>query len=393
MYDEEELGGADWNSFIEEPHRPDRKEIERIKRRFRMDPANVPPHVTMLETRPAAAHLAGPIEQPTRADLFGPLWRTGEIAVLFGETAVGKSILATQIAESIARGGSPPDQEADDDNPFLTTTQPQKVLYFDFDLTSAQFAERYTCPATKQRHAFSEKHLRSVIDDLSSMPEAFRGDATKFLLHSLMSAFTVEGANVAVIDNLAYLTKTAGRGTAAVSLIKNLRQFARTNGLSILILANTVRRPPNRPLSLDDLAGSSTLAHLADSVFALGRSPHATHIRYIKHLKSRNAHLEYDPSTVIACTLVRTASGSDRPLLPSGSSTPDSLSPVSQSPVSPSSFLSFQFHGLYPESDILADPNARARTALTPQQALQTARNRELIDFLTSPQYARYLKS
>lgn len=415
MYDEEELGGADWDSWAEKPRRPDRKEIERIKRRFRMDPANVPSHVTMLETRPAAAHLADPDDQPARADLFGPLWRTGEIAILFGETAVGKSILATQIAESIAHGGDRDrervrqgDRETLSSDPFRTSQsalRSRKVLYFDFDLTLAQFAERYTCPATKQTHAFSENHLRSVIDDLSSMPEAFRGDATKFLLHSLMSAFTVEEANVAVIDNLAYLTKTAGRGTAAVSLIKNLRQFARTNGLSILILANTVRRPPNRPLSLDDLGGSSTLAHLADSVFALGRSPHATHIRYIKHLKSRNAHQEYDPSTVIACTLARTGSRSDRSLIPHSavhnphsedSSTPqlpDSLSPDSPSPDSPSSFLSFQFHGLYPESDILADPNTRARTALTPQQALQAARNRELIDFLTSPQYARYLKS
>lgn len=257
--------------------------------------------------------------------------------------------------------------------------------------------------------------ISSVIDDLSFMPEAFRGDATKFLLHSLMSAFTVEQANVAVIDNLAYLTKTAGRGTAAVSLIKNLRQFARANGHSILILANTVRRPPNRPLTLDDLAGSSTLAHLADSVFAIGRIPQDSSCRYIKHLKSRNAPPTLTEDNVAICRIVRTESNHNPPpvsedvpaasadeavgasaLIPlcelhdphsENSSIPQSAIHNPQS----NPFIAFDFLGLCPESDILADPNARARTALTPQQALRAARNRELIDFLTSPQYARYL--
>src|SRR2546430_14470578 len=36
--------------------------------------------------------------------LFDEFWREGELAVLFGDTGVGKSVLAMQIGDAIARG-------------------------------------------------------------------------------------------------------------------------------------------------------------------------------------------------------------------------------------------------------------------------------------------------
>ena len=36
--------------------------------------------------------------------LFDEFWREGEIALLFGAAGVGKSVLAVQIAEAVARG-------------------------------------------------------------------------------------------------------------------------------------------------------------------------------------------------------------------------------------------------------------------------------------------------
>lgn len=427
MDEHEDLGGADWESFADRPKQPTQKEVERIKRRRRMDPTSVPMHVTMLETRPAAEHLTNDPDKCAPGDLFGPLWRTGEVAILFGETAAGKSILATQIAEAIASGGRclPAAycvDEDDDDSPIIRTAGPQKVLYFDFELTPAQFTERYTCPATKQRYSFSPDHLRSVIDeDIGPIPEAFRGDLTKFLLHSVTSAVDETEARVVIIDNLAYLTKTAGRGNSGVALIKNLRLFARNTGTSVLILANSIRRPPDRPIRLDDLAGSSTFAHLADSVFALGRSPLDDSIRYIKHLKSRTTRLEYDAAKTIVCTLTRNADTpvrtgeSDRPLFPNPpvlgeadaasadgvvtdceTNEGNCLIPQSalHTPQSPG-FLALQYQALYPESELLIDPNTRAQTALTPNQALRRhriARNRELHDFLLSKDYARHIK-
>ena len=42
--------------------------------------------------------------QPVPRLLFGEFWIEGELAVMFGDTGAGKSLLAVQIAESIARG-------------------------------------------------------------------------------------------------------------------------------------------------------------------------------------------------------------------------------------------------------------------------------------------------
>src|SRR5947209_17497028 len=38
------------------------------------------------------------------AKLFDGFWREGELALLFGATATGKTVLATQIAEGLSRG-------------------------------------------------------------------------------------------------------------------------------------------------------------------------------------------------------------------------------------------------------------------------------------------------
>ena len=60
---------------------------------------------SMLTTKPARRWQQDRDTRKTpKAELFGPLWREGELAVLFGESGAGKSILDVQIAESIARG-------------------------------------------------------------------------------------------------------------------------------------------------------------------------------------------------------------------------------------------------------------------------------------------------
>ena len=242
---------------------------------------------------------------------------------------------------------------------------------------TAQFTERYTCPATRRRHKFSKNHYRSVIDSTGGTPEAFRGDTVKFLLHSIAAAIDTTEAKVVIIDNLTYLSRNGGHGTPAVSLMKNLRYLARENGASVLILANAGKRPPDRPIRIEDLAGSAALRNLADSVFAIGRCRHSADIRYIKHLKSRNAPPVLNEQNVAVCRLVRTGSGSDwvpGSALASGRiadgrgessekflTSPNSPLMTHHSPLTAEPFLGFQYLGLYPEADIIADPAKQAR--------------------------------
>ena len=66
-------------------------------------------------------------DKPVPKMLFGEFWLEGELGVMFADTGKGKSILAVQMAEAIARGTGI--------EPLKTTARAQTVLYLDFELT------------------------------------------------------------------------------------------------------------------------------------------------------------------------------------------------------------------------------------------------------------------
>ena len=60
--------------------------------------------------------------------LLGELWQEGELAILFGPTNVGKSILAVEIADAIASGGSVLSGK------LKSEVGPTNVLYIDLEM-------------------------------------------------------------------------------------------------------------------------------------------------------------------------------------------------------------------------------------------------------------------
>ncbi|MCR8556401.1 AAA family ATPase [Mucilaginibacter sp. BJC16-A38] len=97
--------------------------------------------------------------EPEAKMLLGELWHWGELCMLFADTNIGKSILAVQIGESIARGQSlapfacqaPPARVLYIDfelgqslAPFACQAPPARVLYIDFELSKTQFGMRYS---------------------------------------------------------------------------------------------------------------------------------------------------------------------------------------------------------------------------------------------------------
>ncbi|MFN0279134.1 MAG: AAA family ATPase [Pyrinomonadaceae bacterium] len=111
---------------------------------------------SMRTTKPARAWQRKCAANKPKQQLFGHLWRTGELAVLFGESGAGKSILAIQIAESIARGKrlemGDTRQETASKNALVSRLRSPvspalSVLLFDFQHTAEQFAEHYSCPS------------------------------------------------------------------------------------------------------------------------------------------------------------------------------------------------------------------------------------------------------
>lgn len=233
--------------------------------------------------------------------LFGDFWSEGEISILFSDAGCGKSILAMQIADCLTRGNA--------FSPFEASPA-QKVLYFDYEMTEQQFAERYSIASddkTKENYRFSDDLLRAEAAFPAGLPEGFKtlGEFTFFSFQQLLEKTR---ANAIVVDNIMHLKGSSTNLSVALQIMKGLRFLRDRYGTSILVLAHTPKRPFKSPLSLNHLQGSNMLSNSADNVFALGTSQKDKDLRYLKQLKRRGRRVSYDASKVMLLRLTRAGS-------------------------------------------------------------------------------------
>ena len=219
--------------------------------------------------------------RPNPRSLWHDLWFEDEVCCLFADTNLGKSILAVQIANEIART--------------------DKVLYFDFELTDKQFQRRYTNEETGAIFPFAPKLIRCELN-----PEAVYEDNIELVLEQIELVAQKEEARIIIIDNITWLTSKSESGDTAGQLMARLIQMKKRGGLSVLVLAHTPKRNVNAPLNQNSLAGSKKIANFMDSIFALGTSkkdrPSA---RYIKQIKVRSCEMTYGEDNVIECKIVK----------------------------------------------------------------------------------------
>ncbi len=280
---------------------------------------------SLFETKPANQWLQTEAANKQQTELFRGLWRTGELAVLFAESGAGKSILAMQIAESIARGRpllrdteTGRHREAETRFPASahhSVTASLPVLYLDLERSDAQFNARYRCPSPipgrlPVKYRFSHQLRRTGYGDLE-IPEAFNGNLGRYFLHSLKLTIDAAPEKVIVIDNLSCLDPRASGTAAAVRSMRSLKLLATIRQISILVITHAKPRRYHRSslvtrhLFLNDIALGPHIAEIADSVFALGRSTFGENIRYIKHLESTAAPISHGESNVLVYQLER----------------------------------------------------------------------------------------
>lgn len=263
----------------------------------------LPPLDEIFTVRTANQWLQSSKQRPMPAMLFGEFWLEGELAILFADTGKGKSILATQIAESIARGRPIA--------PLENTAPAQKVLYLDFELSEKQFEMRYAAEGgpsaarhLKNHYRFSEKLTRVEIDLNAPLPKCFR-TFDDYLHNSVERLLAASGAKVLIVDNLTYLKRSNESTREALPLMKELKRLKKKFDLSILVLAHTPKRSHRRPITVNDLQGSKVLSNFADNIFAIGESRRESGERYIKQIKPRSTELIYDSSHVPAFCITR----------------------------------------------------------------------------------------
>jgi hypothetical protein len=263
---------------------------------------------------------------PAPHSLFGDFWREGEMAVLFAHHGLGKTTLAMQIAESVARGkksarestrmnaneeetNSPPiradsrySRAKFSENPFPTTAPPQTVLYLDLEMTAKQIELRYSRDADdgqllKSHHRFSERLKRvEVRPDLL----AGRGERpVDEILYDLIEPLIREtGARVLIVDNIGCLRRSAYSTRECVRFMKDLHRLKCLHNLSVLVIAASQKSRTPRLLSIADLQSLKAIADHADTIFAIGQSSYDANERYVKHIRTRNAEIVHSEEHV-----------------------------------------------------------------------------------------------
>ncbi|WP_186458828.1 AAA family ATPase [Mucilaginibacter achroorhodeus] len=234
-------------------------------------------------------------QEPVLKMLFGEFWHEGEIAILLADTNVGKSVLAVQIANSIAEGRPIA--------PFGMDADPAKVLYVDFELGTRQFYKRYT-------HAGADYNFNNNFLRAQFTPERLLANGIDYQEEQIIDAiefWVMElKATVLIIDNITCLRAGMENATAALNLMKKLKTLRADYNLSILVLAHTPkRRNPCAPISADDMLGSKLMINLADSAFAIGTSATQPGLRYLKQIKQRSSAQLYGEDNVCLCRITK----------------------------------------------------------------------------------------
>ena len=235
----------------------------------------IPSNVGVLSIKSVNQAMSEASLRSNPKELFGPFWFEGEIGCLFADSNAGKSILAVQIAEDIAKN--------------------YKVLYFDFELSDKQFQLRYTDSQGNLHHFPATLYRVSLdSDNLANLDIPFE-DA---VIRDIEKAAVACEANIIIIDNISILCMQMEKGDDAAKLVQNLRALKNKYGFSILIIAHTPKRDMSRVITQNDLAGSKKLFNFIDSCFALGTSAQGTSFRYLKQIKVRNCGIQYGTDNV-----------------------------------------------------------------------------------------------
>lgn len=207
---------------------------------------------------------------PPAKRLMGDLIYENEVTILAGDTGVGKSLSAVEIAIHLAKGTSIHEI-------FPNESAPLNVVYIDYELTDIQFYKRY--------------HADDYPDNLFRVdgnPECTGIECGVNIKH-IKEVINTYNAQVIIIDNLSALINGSGRDPEqALSIMSMFKSLQKELGVTLLVLAHTPKRYENTPLRVEDVAGSKQISNFTDSIWFIAKSTKGKSIRYYKQVKQRN---------------------------------------------------------------------------------------------------------
>lgn len=241
---------------------------------------HAPKRAGLLSIKSANDWVNDAINTPDPKMYFHNLIVQFENTVIFASSNVGKSILAIQIAEDIART--------------------EKILYVDLELSAKQFQMRYSDVSTGEVHIFPGNFTRAEID-----PELIVGaDLEQEILDSIEEA-AVQGTKFFVIDNITFICNDSEKGATAGSFMMKLIRLKKKYSLTTIVIAHTPKRRGWEPITQNDLAGSAKLINFFDAGIAVARSAKDNNLRYLKQVKVRTGEYQYDAENIIVFDITK----------------------------------------------------------------------------------------
>ena len=228
-----------------------------------------------------------------REQLFDQFWRGGELALMLGPAGSGKSLLAVQIADALARG-----REMDG---FVMPFGRRKVLYVDLALSDRQFGERYSYYSPNARFLKTYKFPENLYRDRPEAPEE--------LCEWLEAVLRGNGFDAVIIDDLSAVKRTHDGVRETLAVIRRLKKLCVESGVAILAVTACDTPGAGRMVSERDMGRSRVLCGVADSVFALGPGADGEDEQCLVQLRSRNATVFWTERSAPAGSVERLETG------------------------------------------------------------------------------------
>ena len=183
----------------------------------------------------------------------------GDLCIIFGQSGIGKTIFAMQVAREIAAKG-------------------KRVLYLDFEMSERQLALRYNTPNFPPTFFRAELRTDNAVDNV---------------LTEIERAAVENHAEVLFIDNITALGQSLDKGMEAGTLMSSLNTLKKEHGWTLVVLNHVPKRYSGAmPLSLEAIQGSAKLNQLVDDAIGLGVSSKDHSVVYVKQCKWRNGEME-----------------------------------------------------------------------------------------------------
>ena len=195
---------------------------------------------------------------PPLVSLYPDIVLGGDLSIIFGQSGIGKTIFAMQIARYIAESG-------------------KRLLYVDCEMTPRQLGNRYKTPN------FPPTFLRAEMD---------REHPAEDVLKGIEEVAVANHVEVVFIDNITALGQSLDRSADAGALMASLNTLKKKYNWTLVVLNHVPKMfSGNVPLSLSAMQGSAKINQLIDDAIGIAQSSIDSNLVYVKQCKWRNGEL------------------------------------------------------------------------------------------------------